>query len=52
MESGDLHANKEDIDRLNAIAQFTQSGMDANQLIYSSLNISLGKLSIVRMNLH
>ena len=39
METGELHANKEDIDKLNAIPQLVNSGLDANQLIYSALNI-------------
>ncbi|KAL8616276.1 hypothetical protein ACOMHN_056219 [Nucella lapillus] len=38
-ETGELHANKEDIDKLNAIPQLVHSGVDANQLIYSALNI-------------
>lgn len=39
METGELHANKEDIDKLNSIPDLVNSGMDANQLIYSALNI-------------
>lgn len=39
METGELHANKEDIDKLNSIPNLVNSGMDANQLIYSALNI-------------
>ncbi|XP_076469995.1 uncharacterized protein LOC143300285 [Babylonia areolata] len=38
-ETGELHANKEDIDKLNAIPQLVHSGVDANQLIYTALNI-------------
>ena len=42
MDGGELHANKEDIDRINALPSLVHSGMDANQLIYSALNVSLG----------
>lgn len=39
MYTGELHANKEDIDKLNTIYEVVHCGMDANQLIYSALHI-------------